>query len=69
MLITLGLDSQFTMTETLITAALDQWPNLREKKSLVVVGACSAGFVLGLSMCCNGGIYMFQLIDWYSASW
>jgi len=69
MLITLGLDSQFTMTETLTTAAMDQWPNLRKYKSWVVIGTCAAGFFLGLSMCANGGVYMFTLIDWFSASW
>lgn len=69
MLITLGLDSQFTMTETLISALLDQWPVLRKKKSLVVIGACSLGFLMGLTMCTNGGVFMFTLIDSYAASW
>jgi solute carrier family 6 amino acid transporter-like protein 5/7/9/14 len=69
MLITLGLDSQFTMTETLTTAVMDQWPALRKQKALVVVGACSMGFLLGLTMCTNGGVYMFTLIDSFSSSW
>lgn len=69
MLITLGLDSQFTMTETLTTAIMDQWPQLRPKKSLVVVSAAVLGFFLGLPMCCKGGVFMFTLIDWFSASW
>ncbi len=69
MLITLGLDSQFTMTETLTTAMMDQWPALRKQKSLVVIATCSLGFILGLSMCTRGGVYMFNLIDGYSAGW
>jgi len=69
MLITLGLDSQFTMTETLTTAILDQYPYLRKKKHYVVIGACTMGFFLGLPMCANGGVFMFTLIDSFSSSW
>ncbi len=69
MLITLGLDSQFTMVETLTTALMDQWPELRKKKSIVVIATSVVGFLLGLSMCAKGGVYMFTLIDWFSASW
>eukprot|EP00088_Acartia_fossae_P009522 TRINITY_DN1462_c0_g1_i9.p1 TRINITY_DN1462_c0_g1~~TRINITY_DN1462_c0_g1_i9.p1 ORF type:complete len:732 (+),score=113.65 TRINITY_DN1462_c0_g1_i9:92-2287(+) len=69
MLITLGLDSQFTMTETVTTAVLDQWPKLRDHKGKVVTAASFVGFILGLSMCSRGGIFMFELINWYSASW
>jgi len=69
MLITLGLDSQFTMTETITTAVMDQYPNLREHKGKVVIFASIIGFILGLTMCTRGGIFMFELINWYSASW
>merc|ERR1719489_592430 len=69
MLITLGLDSQFTMTETITTAIMDQYPNLREHKGKVVIFASIIGFILGLTMCTRGGIFMFELINWYSASW
>ncbi len=69
MLILIGLDSQFTMTEVVITAILDEWPTLRRKRSMVVIATCTAMFFLGLSMCANGGVYMFQLMDWFSASW
>ncbi len=69
MLILLGLDTQFTMVETLTTAIMDQWPQLRNKKSLVVIATSLVGFLLGLSMCTKGGVYMFTLIDWFSASW
>eukprot|EP00090_Calanus_glacialis_P001873 TRINITY_DN11395_c0_g1_i1.p1 TRINITY_DN11395_c0_g1~~TRINITY_DN11395_c0_g1_i1.p1 ORF type:complete len:652 (+),score=141.75 TRINITY_DN11395_c0_g1_i1:118-2073(+) len=69
MLITLGLDSQFTMTETITTAVMDQYPNLRAHKGKVVIFASIIGFILGLTMCTRGGIFMFELINWYSASW
>ena len=69
MLITLGLDSQFTMTETILTAIVDQWPELRSRKSMVVCISSLVGFALGLPLCAEGGIYMFTLIDWFSASW
>ncbi|XP_066984768.1 sodium- and chloride-dependent glycine transporter 1-like [Macrobrachium rosenbergii] len=67
MLITLGLDSQFTMVETLATALFDQFESLRAKKPLVVTVLCLALFLCGLTMCLQGGIYMFELFNWYSA--
>ncbi|XP_013789084.1 sodium- and chloride-dependent glycine transporter 1-like [Limulus polyphemus] len=69
MLITLGLDSQFTMCETLVTAVQDQWPNLRKYKHWVVIGTCLVCFVIGLPMCAEGGVYLFTLIDSYAAGW
>ena len=69
MLITLGLDSQFTMTETITTAIMDQYPNLRNHKGKVVIAASVLGFILGLTLCTRGGLFMFELINWYSASW
>jgi len=69
MLITLGLDSQFTMVETLTTALFDQWPQLRAQKGKVVMLTSLVGYLLGLCMCAKGGMLMFTLIDWYCASW
>ena len=69
MLITLGLDSQFTMTETIITVITDQFPNLRNHKGKVVFGVSLVGFILGLTFCTRGGIFMFDLINSYCASW
>ena len=67
MLITLGLDSQFTMTETIITAVLDQWEHLRKDKAKVVFAICGLLFILGLTMCLQGGIFMFELFNGWSA--
>ena len=69
MIITLGLDSQFVFTETITTAIMDQYPSLRNHKGKVAVTACVIGFFFGLTMCTRGGIFMFELINWYSALW
>jgi len=69
MLLTLGLDSMFTMVETLTTAILDQFRALKAIKEYVVIAVCVIGFLCGLSMCTSGGFYMFTLIDAKSASW
>ncbi len=69
MLITLGLDSMFTLVETITTALMDHFKSLRAHKEWVVVATCFLGFLLGLTMCCSAGIYMFTLIDTTCASW
>ncbi|XP_054755322.1 sodium- and chloride-dependent glycine transporter 1-like [Lytechinus pictus] len=69
MLITLGLDSQFAGIESLVTAICDEFtPELRKKwKWLVTVLVCAAGFLFGLPLCMQGGLYVLTLIDWYAA--
>lgn len=67
MLITLGLDSQFTFVETLASAMFDSWPRLRKHKYVVVFGGCFAMFLCGLTMCLQGGILMFELFFTWSA--
>eukprot|EP00088_Acartia_fossae_P067423 TRINITY_DN841_c0_g1_i1.p1 TRINITY_DN841_c0_g1~~TRINITY_DN841_c0_g1_i1.p1 ORF type:complete len:732 (+),score=100.79 TRINITY_DN841_c0_g1_i1:33-2228(+) len=69
MLLTLGLDSQFTNVETLITAIYDEFPAMRKYKISVVGGVSLIGFLLGVPMCLQGGYYLFVLLDWYSGSW
>jgi len=68
MLICLGLDTQFTLTESITTAIMDQHTELRNHKGKVVSICSIIGFILGLSMCTRGGIFMFELMNWYSAS-
>lgn len=68
MLLTLGLDSQFVMLETVISAFVDEFPDfLRPRKTWFSLGLVIVMYLLGLPCITNGGIYMFQLIDWYSA--
>jgi solute carrier family 6 amino acid transporter-like protein 5/7/9/14 len=69
MLLTLGLDSMFATVETMTTAILDHFRSLRPFKEWVVASTCAFCFICGLSMCSQGGIYMFKLLDDRSASW
>ncbi|CAH1778090.1 unnamed protein product [Owenia fusiformis] len=67
MLFTLGLDSQFAMMETIITAATDEFPKLRSKKTWFTLALCISFFILGLPCVCNSGMWWLNLMDWYSA--
>ena len=55
------------MVETLTTAVFDQWPKLRNRKAIVVTLMSLALFLCGLTMVVNGGLYMFELFNFYSA--
>ncbi|XP_077296604.1 glycine transporter [Arctopsyche grandis] len=69
MLLTLGLDSQFALMETVTTAILDRFPNLRERKIWVVLGVAVFGYFGGLIFTTNSGMYWLQLMDKYAANW
>lgn len=68
MLLTLGLDSQFALLETVSTALFDRFPNLREKKTLVVMAICTFGYFGGLIFTTNAGVHWLELFDKYAAS-
>ncbi|XP_033754702.1 sodium- and chloride-dependent glycine transporter 2-like [Pecten maximus] len=65
MLLSVGLDTQFSHMETIVTALLDQFPTLRRKRTIVHALVCAIWFLLGLVLCSQGGMYVFQLMDWY----
>ncbi|XP_059840110.1 sodium- and chloride-dependent glycine transporter 1 isoform X1 [Hypanus sabinus] len=70
MLILLGLGTQFCLLETLVTAVVDEigsdW--IRRRKSLVTLGVAIIGFLLGISLTTQAGIYWLLLMDNYAAS-
>ncbi|XP_042237525.1 sodium- and chloride-dependent glycine transporter 1-like [Homarus americanus] len=67
MLITVGLDTQFCMVETLTTGIFDQFQHLRKKKPLVVTLVCLGMFVCGLLMVTEGGVFMTELFVWQAS--
>ncbi|RVE70630.1 hypothetical protein OJAV_G00066470 [Oryzias javanicus] len=72
MLLILGLDSQFVGVEGLITGIMDMLPpksalsNMR--REVVAALCCIICFLIDMSMVTEGGMYVFQLFDYYSAS-
>uniref|UniRef100_A0A8C5ETL1 Sodium- and chloride-dependent creatine transporter 1-like n=1 Tax=Gouania willdenowi TaxID=441366 RepID=A0A8C5ETL1_GOUWI len=71
MLLLLGLDSQFVGVEGFVTGILDLFPgqhNHRYRREIAVAVCCSLCFIIDISMVTQGGMYVFQLFDYYSAS-
>lgn len=71
MLLCLGLDSQFGTVEVAVTFLKDEFgpkilPYLK-REELLVLAVCIVGFVLGIPHITKGGIYVFQLMDHYTA--
>ncbi|XP_062616275.1 sodium- and chloride-dependent glycine transporter 1-like [Saccostrea cucullata] len=66
MMATLGFSSQFSITETVITGIVDEFPHFfKNKKRLILfrAGICGTAFLLGLPMTCRGGEYTLNLMD------
>lgn len=71
MLILIGIDSEFVMVESVVAHISDMFPrHLYKTKGRMILTAvlCCLWFTMGLSMVSRGGMYVFQLYDYYSAS-
>ncbi|XP_046360333.1 sodium- and chloride-dependent glycine transporter 1-like [Haliotis rufescens] len=69
MLLTVGLDTQFGMTEIICGTVLESFPRqLAKRRTLVTAAICGGFFILGLPLTTSAGVYYFQLMDWYSTS-
>ena len=69
MMLILGLGSQFGGIQMISTSIIDHWPHLREHEWRVIAGTCLGCFIAALPMTCNGGVYLFTLMEWHTASW
>ncbi|NXG64928.1 S6A12 protein, partial [Hemiprocne comata] len=71
MLIFLGLDSQFVCVESMVTALVDMFPGVFRRKGrreLLILAIAVICYLLGLLLVTEGGMYIFQLFDYYAAS-
>ncbi|KAI5100261.1 sodium- and chloride-dependent GABA transporter 2 [Silurus meridionalis] len=71
MIVLLGLDSQFVCVESLVTAVIDMYPSVfrrKNRRELLILAVALFSFLMGLIMLTEGGMYVFQLFDYYAAS-
>uniref|UniRef100_A0A4W6C1L8 Transporter n=1 Tax=Lates calcarifer TaxID=8187 RepID=A0A4W6C1L8_LATCA len=71
MLIMLGVDTHFVSVEGVITSVGDLFPKLFRtpvRHEIFVLFICSFFFLIHLILVTEGGIYVFQLIDYYSCT-
>ncbi|XP_068162475.1 sodium- and chloride-dependent GABA transporter 2-like [Antennarius striatus] len=71
MIVFLGLDSEFVGVEGFVASVIDMHPTVfrrKNRRELFLLVICTLNFCIGLSMLTEGGMYVFQLFDYYSAS-
>ncbi|XP_033208703.1 sodium- and chloride-dependent glycine transporter 1-like [Belonocnema kinseyi] len=68
MLYLLGMDSCFVQIEAIISSVTDAYPKLRNYKLLVTATSLFIMFLGSIIFVTNGGMYILQMFDWYSAS-
>ncbi|KAL3857828.1 hypothetical protein ACJMK2_012460 [Sinanodonta woodiana] len=72
MLVCLGIDSEFASVEVIVTTIQDhfhvQVKKYLKRKEFLVILVCLVSYLCGLPNVTQGGIYFFQLIDYYAAA-
>ncbi|CAG7726590.1 unnamed protein product [Allacma fusca] len=71
MIIILGLDSQFVGVEGFVTAVVDAFPHILRvgyRREIFIAIIAVFSYCVGLLMVTNGGMYVFQIFDYYAAS-
>jgi len=63
MLINLALSSICAGVQTFVAFILDEKPEWTKHRLRIVIGSCIFYFLLGLPMCCGGGIHLFKVFD------
>ncbi|XP_064627434.1 sodium-dependent proline transporter-like isoform X2 [Lineus longissimus] len=69
MLTTLGIGSMFGSLQTVVSCLADAFPKkLGGKEKWILLTHCIVGCCLGLIFCSRGGMYWFQLLEWYATT-
>ncbi|XP_076329808.1 sodium- and chloride-dependent glycine transporter 2-like isoform X2 [Tachypleus tridentatus] len=69
MLFLLGLDSEFALLETFLTAVYDEFPSSRRHKVPLTLICCIICCFLGLPCVTQGGQYILNLMDTYGGGY
>jgi NSS family neurotransmitter:Na+ symporter len=67
MLLTLGIDSAFSLLEAAATAIKDRFPKAKRKN--ILLWLCLAGFLMGLLFVTNAGLYWLDIVDHWMNSY
>ncbi|CAH1777721.1 unnamed protein product [Owenia fusiformis] len=65
MLLTLGVGSMIVMVQNLVVSITDEF-NLTSRKTLLTAIICVVEFLFGIPMIMQGGMYVLQVMDYYS---
>ncbi|KAK6470571.1 solute carrier family 6 member 11a [Huso huso] len=71
MVFLLGVDTEFVCLENLTTSISDMYPSFfrqGSRRKLLLLFICVVTFLIGLLMVTDGGMYVFQLIDYYACN-
>uniref|UniRef100_W5N3P1 Transporter n=1 Tax=Lepisosteus oculatus TaxID=7918 RepID=W5N3P1_LEPOC len=71
MVLLLGIDTEFVGIETVMTTIVDLFPAVFRRgyrRELLLLLFCVVCFLLGLLMVTEGGIYIFQLVEYYACN-
>ncbi|XP_034743592.1 sodium- and chloride-dependent GABA transporter 3-like isoform X2 [Etheostoma cragini] len=71
MLILLTVDTHFVIVESFITTVTDlfpKWFRVPIRHKMFVLAICVSSFLIHLTLVTEGGIYIFQLIDFYGCT-
>ena len=67
MLLTLGIDSAFSLLEAAATAIQDRYPKTKRKNILLAL--CTVGFLIGLLFVTRAGLYWLDIVDHWMNSY
>ncbi|XP_076436209.1 sodium-dependent dopamine transporter-like [Babylonia areolata] len=68
MIVTLAIDSQITFAEVGLTTITDLYPRLHGRRPVVTAVFCCVYLFVSLPFVTQGGMYVFQLTDWFAAT-
>ncbi len=60
MLLTLGIDSAFSLIEAVVAGGMDRWGLNRKRANLIF---CGVAFLLGIVFTTNGGLHWLDIVD------